>query len=257
MILSAIIKPIRYSFIISLFTTLFLLIACDEDSFQLPESDSRTITGSTSKFLVNDDYLYTIDDNTLYVFDVSDSAKLISNNYITDGIETLFINGDQLVIGTLNGALFYDISDPSRPNYLSTYNHVTACDPVVTHGNYAYVTLRTGTQCRRGVNRLDIINITNIAEPQHVKSIDIESPFGMTIQDDMLLVSQNNNGLSIFDISNPEETKLLKKHAAVNSKDLIKNGDILVAHGKFGITQFTVNDTGSINVISQLSFSNL
>jgi hypothetical protein len=45
-------------------------------------------------------------------------------------------------------------------------------------------------------------------QPNVIESIELESPYGMTMVMDYLLVGQGANGLTIFDASNP--TKLEK-----------------------------------------------
>ena len=39
---------------------------------------------------------------------------------------------------------------------------MTSCDPVVVQGDYAFVTLRGGTECQGFSNQLDIIDISTL-----------------------------------------------------------------------------------------------
>ena len=53
----------------------------------------------------------------------------------------------------------FNVASPENPQFVSVYSHVVSCDPVVAEGNYAYVTLRSGTNCNRGLNVLDVVDI--------------------------------------------------------------------------------------------------
>ncbi|HET8828856.1 MAG TPA: hypothetical protein VFM79_05925, partial [Pelobium sp.] len=102
--------------------------------------------GSTARFTLQNSSLYTVDQSQLKVFDLEDAEKpvFIKDIAIGFGIETIFPYQDKLFIGSTTGMHIYDASNPLSPTKLSTYSHVTSCDPVIVEGNYAYVTLRSG-----------------------------------------------------------------------------------------------------------------
>ena len=49
----------------------------------------------------------------------------------------------------------YDNSNPHNPTYMSQFEHAEVCDPVFIEGNFAYVTLRSGSRCNGFQNQLD------------------------------------------------------------------------------------------------------
>jgi len=113
--------------------------------------------GSMARFMLNDNFLYLISHPwMLKTVDVADADKMDVVDSIGIGrtMETLFKVEDKMFIGTTTGMLIYDISNASQPTKISQYDHLTACDPVVVDGQYAYVTLRTGTRCTNAQNLL-------------------------------------------------------------------------------------------------------
>ncbi len=75
----------------------------------------------------------------------------------------------------------FNIDDRLKPLKLSTYQHIFSCDPVVADDKYAYVTLRSGNSCFRGVNRLDIIDISDLTNPKFATSMNMSNPYGLAL----------------------------------------------------------------------------
>lgn len=81
-----------------------LLSACSSDS-----SDRGNITdgqgGSLARFTLSGNYLYTVGEESLSVFDVSNTENPVfkGNTYIGFNIETLFGLGDKLFVGSQLG----------------------------------------------------------------------------------------------------------------------------------------------------------
>ncbi|MGC8802981.1 MAG: LVIVD repeat-containing protein [Bacteroidales bacterium] len=147
------------------------------------------IGGSMARFTINKDVLYAINNSIeILIFDITDVRNPIKMGGVTTmwGIETLFPYKNRLFVGSQTGMLIYDLANPFQPQYITTYSHVRSCDPVVVEGNYAYVTLRTGTRCYGNVNRLDIVNISDIANPVLVKEYDMTNPHGLGIDNNLL-----------------------------------------------------------------------
>ncbi len=54
--------------------------------------------------------------------------------YLWGNVETLFISDGYMYVGTSGGMHILSLEEPSIPILLSTYQHITACDPVVVAG---------------------------------------------------------------------------------------------------------------------------
>ena len=72
----------------------FITLSCSNDSESNALSTSDTgLSGSLARFTILDDFLYTVDDQDLNVFDISNNEEPVLVNTINIGfdIETLFL----------------------------------------------------------------------------------------------------------------------------------------------------------------------
>lgn len=234
----------------TILSVVFLLIACNKsDSFSSDSANSSGQGGSMARFTINGDFLYTVDHSTLKVFDVStpgDPNHLSSRTeYVGTEIETIFTTDTLLYIGSQNGMYIYDISRPGLPNFLSVTFHVRSCDPIVTEGNYAYVTLNTqSTWCGNNSNQLRIYNVSNPLNPTFIRSINLTTPKGLGVDGNKLFVC--TNGIRLYDITDPEnptwtgDLEMIPEARGVSMYDVIplKEKKILLAVGENGLYQF-------------------
>jgi hypothetical protein len=218
---------------------------------------STTSTGgSMARFIIYDDILYAIDISSLHFFNISESASpvAIGNYPIGWNIETVFIARDHLFIGAQTGMYIYSLDDPVDPRYISTYWHMTSCDPVVVEGNYAYVTLRTGTICESDVNQLDVVDVTNLSNPEHLKSYTMYNPHGLGIDNGTLFICDGVEGLKVYDASNPLMIKnnMIARFPEINAFDVIPVNNLLIMVGTEGIFQYDYSDLTDIKLLSTL-----
>jgi len=103
--------------------------------------------GSLARFALTENYLYTVGEESLSVFDVTNPSEPVfkGDTYIGFDIETLFALGDKLFVGSRLGMYIYDISAPENPLQLAEVSHVRSCDPVISSGDFTYVTLHTNS----------------------------------------------------------------------------------------------------------------
>ncbi len=222
---------------------------------------SYGIGGSTAKFTLMNDHLFTIDNHSLKVFDVSAAQDPVYSKTVNIGfgIETIFPYQNKLFIGSTTGMHIYNASDPSAPVKLSTYQHFTSCDPVVVEGNYAYVTLRSANTCQQGVNLLEVLNIHDPASPQLVSSFSMLNPHGLAINASKLFICEGQNGLKAFDSSDvlkigQNQLSFLK---GFNAVDVIAGPKSLIVTGADGIYQFDYSDPAALRSLSHISLAPL
>jgi hypothetical protein len=192
----------------------------------------------------------------LKCFDISDAknTKLINTINVGAGAETLFPYNGYLFIGTQTGMLIYNLSNPEKPTYQSRYNHIVSCDPVVVQGNYAYVTLHTNAssnRCNRGVNNLEVIDISNIDFPQLKKTVTMTQPLGLGVDGNSLFVC--DKGLKVFDITKPLELTQTKYFTGFSGFDVIPYNKNLILVANEGIYQYDYTNTADIKLISQIA----
>src|SRR5690606_2577958 len=112
---------------------------------------------------------------------VASAPEKKSSQYVMWDIETIFPYEDKLFIGARSGMHIYDLATPENPQKISTYSHINSCDPVVVSGDYAYVTLRSGTTCEGFSNQLEVLDISNLASPSLVKVYPMHNPHGLGV----------------------------------------------------------------------------
>ncbi|WP_246168804.1 LVIVD repeat-containing protein [Rudanella paleaurantiibacter] len=220
------------------------------------------IGGSTARFTLLDNTLYVVNSTTLRAYDVSNSMNPIPGRQtkLGFGIETIFPYSGNLFIGTQTGMLIYDASRPGDPRYLSTYTHVLSCDPVVVQGTLAYVTLRSGADCRNNAvaaNLLEVIDVSNLQAPRIIRSIPMINPRGLGVDGDVLFVCEGDSGLKMFDLTNPTAPRLMQHLEGVRSYDVIPNRDVLIVTGKDGIYQYSYADRKQLKLLSKLAIEPL
>jgi hypothetical protein len=242
--------------LISLFLSLLFLSACESSDSSIVSAQLGTGQGgSLARFAVANGHLFAVNGNQMQVFSLSnpENPVLISQFTVNAIAETLFArDSSTLFMGTTSGMFIYDISAAPTTKLLSSYSHVVACDPVVANSDYAYVTLRsdnTNFNCFRSVNQLDIINIQNLVNPSIESSFPLVQPKGLGIYGDTLLVC--DNGLKVFDVSNPQSLLLLDADEDFDAVDIIPNGDLMITVSASGLKQYRFKN-GKLNFLSAL-----
>jgi len=220
-------------------------------------SNGAGVGGSMARFMLNNNFLYVI--AVPYRLKTIEIASATSMNVmdsidVSRNMETLFKLNNNLFIGTTTGMLIYDISNPVKPEKISEYDHISACDPVVVDGNYAYVTLRTGTMCANGQNLLDVIDISSIANPYLVKSYPFFNPHGLGVDGDLLFICDGAAGLKVYNKSNPLEilTNQIAHFPDFDTYDVIPLDGVLMLVGKEGIYQYSYIDPTNLVLLSHI-----
>jgi len=199
--------------------------------------------GSMARFSLADNALYVLTENQLMSYDISTptSPKLQSNVDLGWGQETVFTYDSLLFIGSQSGMSVYDRSNPFDLEYMSYYQHMTACDPVVFDGKYAYVTLNSQHEvCGRYMNELQVVNMSEIEYPYLERSYELTSPKGLGVDGNMLFVCDANS-LVVYDKTNPLELEEIADFELNGVYDVIPYNNNLIVTSAGGIFQFAYN----------------
>ena len=231
----------------------FVAFSCRSDSSVSPNSGSG-VGGSLARFTIAQNHLYVVDSRSLKVFDINDAANpnYLGKSAINAFAETIFPFKDNLLVGTRTGMYIFSITQPKNPVQVGVFQHFASCDPVVAEGKYAYVTLRNGTPCQRGQNQLDILDISQLTNPILVKSVQMLNPHGLGVNGSVLFVCEGNNGLKVFDRTNPVEIKEIQFLKDIKSLDVIPLSNRLIVTGEDGIYQYEYNQNGEMTLLSKL-----
>ncbi|WP_234736292.1 LVIVD repeat-containing protein [Tellurirhabdus bombi] len=219
-----------------------------------PAPNSSGVGGSMARFALYDNYLYTVSQSNMQLFDIRNAANPVIGNKITLGwgIETVFPYKDKLFIGSQTGMQILDNSNPEKPVHMSTFQHARVCDPVVVNDNIAYVTLRSGNTCAGFQNQLDVVDISNLYSPRLLKSYPMKNPHGLGVNFPNLFICEGHYGLKSLDVSNTMDVKQLMHLEGMDAFDVIPLGKTLMMIGRDGLYQFDASNPSKLRQISKI-----
>ena len=214
--------------------------------------------GSMARFALVGNYLYTVDDENLNVFNITNSDDpVFSNQTLIDWhVETIYPFKDKLFIGSNNGMYIYDInSSPSNPEKVGEFTHARSCDPVVADDNYAYITLHSGSECLGYNNELDVVKLNNLTNAELVKTYNLTGPLGLSKDGNLLFICDGTDGLKIYDAYNIQNLKLIKQFPGVETYDVIAWNKTALLVAKDGLYEYDYSNINNIHQVSKINIS--
>ena len=213
--------------------------------------------GSMARFGLYDHYLYIVDNYILYMFDVKNAETPVKagSQAVGGNIETLFAYDGHLFFGTTTGMMVYSLSVPTVPVYVQSFWHLTSCDPVVIQDGYAYITLRSGTDCQNtNINRLDIVKCSDDYKQFNlINSYTMAEPYGLGIDRNLLFICDGKNaGLKVYDVTIKEEIRLLTSFPDIQAYDVIPVNGYLFMIGGDGFYLYDYSDIYHIRLIGHI-----
>jgi hypothetical protein len=211
--------------------------------------------GSMARFTIANNTLYVVDQSSLRLFSITGGLASLGTTSIGRNIETIFPYNNHLFIGSTNGMFIYNISNPTTPAYVSTYIHGTACDPVVVDGNYAYITLRSGTPCNTTFNQLEVVNIENLATPTLSHTVQMTNPHGLGKDGATLFICDGTAGLKVFDAIEPTTISSTPTvtFSNIQATDVIPWNNKLLMIGEDGLYQYDYSNVQNISLLSRIA----
>jgi hypothetical protein len=218
---------------------------------------SYGVGGSMARFITYDDYLYALESTAkLKSIRISDPDQAVVEyeQWLWGNVETVFIADDFMYVGTSNGMHILGLEQPLIPNLLSTYQHVTACDPVVVEGDRAYVTLRAGNRCGGDQNLLEVIDISDKSDPRRMSSFAMTEPYGLGINDNTLFACEGSYGLKVYDATDHRNitSHKLAEFPDIHAYDVIPLAGFLFTIGDEGFYIYDYSDLNNISLIGTL-----
>jgi hypothetical protein len=214
--------------------------------------------GSMARFTIVDKRLYTVSNSDLNVFNIAFPNDPVYNKKVNLGswtIETIFPFKDKLFIGSQNGMFVYNISNADNPTLVGQFSHVQSCDPVIADGEYAYVTLRTGSACFGNANQLDVLQLNSFTNPTLVKTYPFTNPHGLSKDGNLLFICDGSDGLKIYNAAHVSDLQLIKQFPNIETYDVIAYNHIALVVAKDGLYQYDYSDPNNIHLISKIGIS--
>lgn len=169
---------------------------------------------------------------SFYISGVEYYGLIVSNDYVYTVIQHRDEHDELLIID------FSDISNPVEAGRYSTgYNLVTS----FVYENIAFI-------YDDGISQLSCLNVTDPANVEEIGQIDWY-PLDVEIIDNLVYVGTENQGLSIYDISEPLDLQLLDQYESGCVSDVDITGDLVsVALGNNGFKIFNASGTDLVEI---------
>jgi len=245
--------------IIILLACVVCFVQCTKDGASESKSFASTgAGGSLARFAIVGNYMYTVDEQQLVVYDLSNPADPQLKNTVNIGleIETIFPFKDKLFIGSTSAVHIVDISNPIQPKKLSTAispEVLRRCDPVVARDSVAYATLRTNGFCGGFQSILAVYNIKDVLKPVQVTSLPVTEPYGLGYADSVLYVCDRMQGLELFNISKPFQPTFIKAIRDGVYTDVIVYQNTLICWVSDGVLLYDITNNDKPIFLSKIS----
>ena len=231
------------------------LVQCAKDSSIAPSSDTGT-AGSYARSMIVGNFLYLVDDESIRTLSLEnpDLPALINEQQIGDRIESIFSLDNRLFIGSGSGLYLYTSDDQGIPKFTSTFSYdifpIYPCDPVVANDSFAYVTLNSDFRsfvCGAGtvineVNSLEIFDVTDFSNPQLIAEYPMVNPKGVGLDGKTLFICDNEQGLKVYDVTDPLAIELIAHFDDFPTYDVIPLTGLLLLVGPESVHQFDYTD---------------
>ena len=213
------------------------------------------IAGSLARFALLTNYLYAVSNDSLRVIDVTvqHDPRPVNSIRLGWGIETIFPFKNKLFIGSQSGMFIYSLQNPVSPAKLGTFAHVRTCDPVIADGDFAYVTLFSGSECTGFTNQLDVLNISDMSNPRLIKTYQLKGPRGLSKDGDLLFICDGDDGLKVFNAANPYAITLKKNFNIMQPTDVIAYNNVALVIARDGLYQYDYSNASDIRLLSKIS----
>lgn len=242
------------------FLLIILLPAMIISATQCNKSTSSATTGgsggSTARFAISGNYLYTVDNVNLKVFDISTATDPVLKNTVEVGfeIETIYPFKDKLFIGSTSAVHIFSIDNPEQPERLSTAispEVIRRCDPVVAKDTVAFATLRTNGPCGGRQSILAAYDIKDITNPVQKGTYPVTEPYGLGYADTALYVC-DKGGLYIFNIEDAYKPIHRKTINDGWYLDVIPYNNTLICQVQDGLTLYDISQRMDPKLITKI-----
>lgn len=246
-----------------LMLSVVVLGACSKD-FLSESAPGQGVSGSITRFAVNGNFMYVLNQNEVQTYDITDRANpVLKHRLATDwGLETITFYDNSLFLGSTTALYILDITNPAVPviqaksDRLSTVGF-TGCDPVAVNGDYAYSTIKVIENICGVISAesaLIVYDVSNKSNPKVLGTYPMNIPNGLGYKDNYLFVcDEGSDLLVVYDITNPAALELAPVTVPMTDPyDLIVDGQRMIVSTKTDFQIFDVSQLPQIRKIGTI-----
>jgi hypothetical protein len=101
-----------------------------------------------------------------------------------------------------------------------------------------------------------VLNISNIQSPQLIKTYQLTSPRGLSKDGNILFICDGNDGLKVFNATDPNNITQFKQFVLKEANDVIAYNNIALVVAKDGLYQYDYSNVLDIKLISKITVQN-
>ncbi len=252
---------------------IFLLIflsACEESSSS-SSSDSSSVTveskgTSSSKFKIKNDRLYSIKDDILKVYDISEPQSVypLSQTFLGFSITGMFIYDETLIAASSSGLKVFSLNGDNI-TFLANSDDFIPCQRFFVDGSLLFV-LNNLEVCENYLNNsynnyyyestfeledivvdngIEVYDISEFLAPKLLTKVSSYNPVALSVQDDTLYVCEGEYGLKVYDINRSDNNISLNKNNTYRNapcEDLITASNYLYGINPDGLDIYDYNE---------------
>jgi hypothetical protein len=111
--------------------------------------------------------------------------------------------------------------------------------------------------CGSSNNQLDVVDISNKANPTRIRSYSMVNPHGLGIENSVLFVCDGTEGLKIYNASdvNMISSNLISQFPDIHAFDVIPGNGILFLIGDDGLYQYDYSNLNNIIPLSVIQIA--
>jgi hypothetical protein len=239
---------------------LLMLLSCSKDSLDVSTEPGQS--GSITRFVVHNQYMYSLNPNEVKTFDLQnpDKPQLVHTLPTDYGLETIIIYDNTIYLGSRNALYILSIDNPAAPSILSKTDRFlfgavfNGCDPVVVKDQYAYSTIKVVENICGNVatqSALIVFDVSDKTAPEQKGLYFMSLPNGLGFYEQYLLVcDEGSDFVFIYDTSDPLKLVLTDYSFPVTDPmDLIVRGDQVIVATR---TDFRFYDISNLENIRPL-----
>ena len=211
-------------------------------------------TGRINDIKIIDNYLYT---SNFSIYDISNPDSPVRTGYYFSGITafSIKVNGNYAFVGDYKGIEVIDISDKNNPKFVGSIVSSSVVYGIDIKDDYLLIANYTkNLKVASILSGIQSISKKDFDEPEIVKIVETHDyTEGLFIDGNDLYVANGNNGLKIFDISDPVNmTQIGNLYTSYANKVYVSGDYAYIADHTAGLQIIDVSDKTNPQVKSSL-----